>query len=25
MTDYEAKFHAEGIPICRCVAKKPED
>ena len=20
MTDYEAKFHAEGIPICRCVA-----
>ena len=20
MTDYEAKFHAEGLPICRCVA-----
>ena len=25
MTDYEAKFHAEGVPINRCVAKKPED
>ena len=24
MTDYEAKFHAEGVPINRCVAKKPE-
>ena len=24
MTDYEARFHAEGVPICRCVAKKPE-
>ncbi len=24
MTDYEAKFHAEGMPICRCVAKAPE-
>lgn len=21
MTDYEAKFHAEGLPINRCVAK----
>ena len=20
MTDYEAKFYAEGLPICRCVA-----
>ncbi|NCB63940.1 MAG: tRNA (guanosine(46)-N7)-methyltransferase TrmB, partial [Clostridia bacterium] len=20
MTDYEAKFYAEGVPICRCVA-----
>ena len=25
MTDYEAKFHAEGVPICRCVARKPEE
>lgn len=24
MTDYEAKFHAEGIPIHRCVATKVE-
>lgn len=24
MTDYEAKFHAEGLPICRCVARRPE-
>lgn len=23
MTDYEAKFHGQGIPINRCVAKKP--
>lgn len=22
MTDYEAKFYAEGKPICRCVARK---
>jgi len=21
MTDYEAKFHSQGVPICRCVAK----
>ena len=20
MTDYEAKFHEQGLPICRCVA-----
>lgn len=25
MTDYEAKFYAEGLPICRCVAKRPEE
>ena len=24
MTDYEAKFHAEGLPICRCVARLEE-
>jgi len=24
MTDYEAKFVAEGVPICRCVAKREE-
>lgn len=23
MTNYEARFHAEGTPICRCVAVKP--
>ncbi len=22
MTDYEAKFHEQGVPICRCVAVK---
>ena len=22
MTDYEAKFHAEGLPIHRCVGTK---
>ncbi|MEG2000278.1 MAG: tRNA (guanosine(46)-N7)-methyltransferase TrmB [Evtepia sp.] len=22
MTDYEEKFHTQGIPICRCIAKK---
>ena len=22
MTDYEVKFHAQGVPINRCVAKK---
>lgn len=25
MTNYEARFHAEGVPICRCVATKTED
>lgn len=23
MTDYEAKFHAQGVPICKCVARRP--
>ncbi len=22
MTDYEAKFHAQGMPICKCVARR---
>lgn len=25
MTNYETRFHAEGVPICRCVAVKTED
>ena len=25
MTNYEERFHAEGVPICRCVAVKTED
>lgn len=25
MTNYEERFHAEGVPICRCVATKTED
>ncbi len=25
MTDYEARFHEEGVPICRCIAVKTED
>ena len=25
MTDFEEKYHSQGIPICRCVAIKPED
>lgn len=25
MTNYESRFHAEGVPICRCVAVKTED
>ena len=25
MTNYEARFHEEGVPICRCVAVKTED
>lgn len=25
MTNYEARFHEEGTPICRCVATKTED
>lgn len=25
MTDYEAKFYAEGLPICRCVARRPKE
>ncbi len=24
MTDYEAKFFSQGLPICRCVAARPE-
>lgn len=24
MTDYEAKFHAQGMPICKCVARRPD-
>ncbi len=24
MTDYEAKFHSQGVPICKCVARRPE-
>ena len=25
MTNYEQRFHSEGVPICRCVATKTED
>ena len=25
LTNYEERFHAEGVPICRCVAVKTED
>ncbi len=25
MTNYEERFHAQGVPICRCVAEKTED
>ena len=25
MTNYESRFYAEGVPICRCVAVKTED
>ena len=25
MTNYEERFHAQGVPICRCVATKTED
>lgn len=25
MTDYEARFHEQGVPICRCVAYKTVD
>ncbi len=25
MTNYEERFHAEGVPICRCVAVKTQD
>lgn len=25
MTNYEERFHGEGVPICRCVATKTED
>ena len=23
MTDYEAKFHSQGVPICKCIARTP--
>ncbi len=25
MTDYEAKFHSQGVPICKCIARTPTE